>query len=223
MANSVKRSYRSDSREAGAGRTRAKVLEAGKHLFTRKGIDATTMAQIAERAGVSEATVYATVKSKSGLLHALMHDAIFGPRFQQAQQRLVGVVDPVEQIALTARVARAIYEGESAELSLLMKASAFSPELRKTQQAFEALRRDMQRERIDALFKAGRARPGLDKDTAAGVLWMFTGRDVYHKLVHESGWSPDKFQHWLEQTLLECLTDAAPPGTALPRDAPDVR
>lgn len=208
MPNSVKRTYTSDSRQIGAGRTRAKVLEAGKYLFSRKGIDATTVAQIAERAGVAEATVYSIVKSKSGLIHALIHDAIFGPRFRAAQERLVGVTDPVRRIALTAHVARAIYEGESAELSLLMKASAFSPELRKSQKAFETLRRDMQRERIDALFKAGRARKGLDKDTASSILWMFTGRDVYHKLVHESGWSPDQFQNWLEQTLLESLTDS---------------
>ena len=208
MAISVKRTYQSKRRDASADRTRAKVLEAGKYLFSRKGIDATTIAQIAERAAVSQATVYATVKSKSGLLHALMHEAIFGPRFQDAQKKLVGVVDPVEQIALTAHVARAIYEGESADLSLLMKASAFSPELRKTQQAFETLRRELQRGRIDALFKAGRAKPGMDKDTASSILWMFTGRDVYHKLVHESGWSPDKFQDWLEQTLLATLTDA---------------
>lgn len=209
MVRTVKRSYRSESRDAGASRTRARVLEAGKYLFSRKGIDATTIAQIAERAGVAEATVYSTVKSKSGLLRELMHDAIFGARFQAAQARLVGVTDPVRRIALTAHVARAIYEGESAELSLLMKASAFSSELRKTQQSFEALRRDMQRERIEALFEAGRARRGLDKDTAIAVLWMFTGRDVYHKLVHESGWSPDKFQDWLERTLLESLTDSA--------------
>jgi AcrR family transcriptional regulator len=208
MAISVKRTYQSTRREASADRTRANVLEAGRYLFSRKGIDATTIAHIAERAAVSQATVYATVKSKSGLLHALMHEAIFGPRFQDAQKKLVGVVDPVEQIALTAHVARAIYEGESADLSLLMKASAFSPELRKTQQAFETLRRELQRGRIDALFKAGRAKPGLDKDTASSILWMFTGRDVYHKLVHESGWSPDKFQDWLEQTLLATLTDA---------------
>jgi len=208
MASSVKRTYRSSSRDAAADRTRAKVLDAGRFLFSRRGIDATTIAQIAERAGVSAATVYATVKSKSGLLHALMHDAIFGPRFQEAQNRLASVADPVQQLVLSAHVARAIYEAESADLSLLMKASAFSPELRKTQQSFEAIRKEMQRTRIDALFRSGRARKGLDKDTASSVLWMFTGREVYHKLVHESGWSPDRFQAWLEQTLLTTLTES---------------
>ena len=203
----MSRSYKSATREARSEQTRAKVLEAGKHLFSRKGIDATTIAQIAKRAGVSQATVYATVRSKSGLLHALLHQAIFGPRFQEAQKRLVGVTDPVERIALTAQVARAIYEGESADLSLLIQASAFSPELRKTQQKFEDLRREMQRDRIEALYKSGRARKGLDKIAASNILWMLTGRDVYRKLVHESGWSPDKFEIWLRQTLVEALCD----------------
>ena len=208
MANYSKRSYRSASREEAAGLTRSKVLEAGKFLFSRKGIDATTIAQIAERAGVSEPTVYATVKSKAGLLQALFEEAIFGPRFQKAQAKLTGVTDPVERIAMTASVARAIYEAESAELSLLMKASAFSPGLVKSFQALDTMRRDMQRERIDALFKAGRARKGLDRETAATLLWMFTTRDIYHRLVHESGWSPAKFEQWLSRTLLETLTDS---------------
>jgi AcrR family transcriptional regulator len=208
--NAASRPYRSAKRAAGADHTRAKVLEAGKQLFSRRGIDATTIAQIAERAGVSEPTVYATVGSKSGLLHALMHEAIFGPRFQEALKRLEGITDPVERIGRTAQVARAIYEGESAELSVLLKASAFSPELHKTQQAFETMRREMQRDRIEALFRSGRARKGLDKATAGSILWMLTGRDVYHKLVHESGWSPDKFEKWLQQTLLDGLTDSRP-------------
>ncbi len=209
MTTSGKRSYRSEARAEAAERTRRRILEAGKFLFSRKGIDATTVAQIAERAGVSEPTVYATVKSKAGLLDALMHDAIFGPRFQQAQRQLDGVQDPVRRVALSAHVARAIYEGESAELSVLMKSSAFSPELRKTQQSFETLRRTMQRERIDDLFAAGRARAGLERERAAALLWMYTSRELYQKLVRESGWTPDDYQAWLEQTLRETLTDGA--------------
>lgn len=183
------------------------MLDAGRFLFGRKGIDATTIGQIAERAGVSQATVYATVKSKSGLLRELLQDAMFGPAFQAAQQQLQGVTDPVARIALTAQVARAIYEAESTELNVLMKSSAFSPELRKSHQAFEDLRREMQQERIEALFKARRARKGLTRDTAATLMWMYTGREVYNKLVRESGWTADQFQAWLQRTLLETLTD----------------
>lgn len=202
MASSVKRNYRSASRDESAERTRARIMEAGRVLFSRKGIDATTIAHIAERARVSQATVYATVGSKNGLLRALMEQAMFGPRTQDALKLVQSVNDPVERIALSARVARAIYEAQSGELDLLLQASAFSPELRKSQQDFEKLRREMQRERIDALFKAGRARKGLDRETAATLMWMYTSPEIFHKLVHESGWSPDDYERWLAHTLV---------------------
>lgn len=207
MKETGKRAYRSETRTDAAEHTRIKILEAGKFLFSRKGIDVTTIAQIAERAGVSVATVYATVKSKAGLLHAVMDEALFGPRFKLAQARLDGVKEPVRRLAMSAHVARAVYEGETAELSLLMKSSAFSPELRKTLQSFESLRRRMQEERIATLFAAKRARKGLTRDTAAALLWMMTSREVYQKLVHESGWTPDAYQDWLERALIETLTD----------------
>jgi AcrR family transcriptional regulator len=206
MANNGKRSYRSAARARSAEATRQRVLDAGKFLFSRRGIDATTIADIAQRARVSEPTVYSVVRSKAGLLELLMRDALFGPRFQQAFQALEGVNDPVRRIALTAHVARAIYEGETAELTLLMKSSAFSPALRKSQQAFEDLRRTMQRDRIEGLFKAGRARKGLSRQSAATLLWMLTSREVYQKLVHESGWTPAMYQEWLERALIEGLT-----------------
>jgi len=204
----MSRTYKSARRDSSAARTRARILEAGRHLFSRRGIDATTIAQIAARARVSEATVYATVQSKAGLLQALMHEAIFGPRFQEAQKRLTGLSDPVERIGLTARVARAIYEGESAELSLLFQASAFAADLRKTQLRFETLRREMQHDRIEALYQAGRAKAGLDKTSAADIMWLLTSREVYRKFVHESGWTPADYESWLTRTLVESLTDS---------------
>jgi len=38
-------------------------------------------------------------------------------------------------------------------------------------------------------------------------MWMFTSREVYDKLVHESEWTADRFQTWLGQTLIDPLTD----------------
>ncbi len=140
---------------------------------------------------MSVPTVYATLKSKTGILRELMREAIFGPRYAKAVEVLAHATDPVQSIALSAAIARAIYEGESAELSLLMNASAFSPELRKLQLEFEQIRLDLQRDRVEQLFEHARARKGLDREHARHVLWMLTSRDVYRMLVHESGWSAD--------------------------------
>jgi AcrR family transcriptional regulator len=199
------RSYSSKLRTQSADETRERILDASTLLFGRKGIDRVTIADIGARAGVAVSTVYATYKSKDGLLRALMQRSLFGPSFQAAQNLLAGITDAVELIALTSHVSRAIYASESSDLGLLRSASGFSPALKKMEREFERIRYDMQEARLRALFKAGKARRGLVFEEARRIMWMYTSRDVYRMLVQEGGWSPDRYQEWLSQTLLEAL------------------
>ena len=37
---------------------------------------------------------------------------------------------------------------------------------------------------------------------------MYTSRDIYRMLVHESGWTPDQYQSWLSDTLVTTLVDS---------------
>src|SRR5262245_61174303 len=146
-----KRSYRSELREQAAQDTRDRVLAAASALFGRRGIDAVTIGQIAERAGVSASTIYGLFKSKDGILQALMKTVLFGGRYQEALRKLEGESDPVRLIALTGSVARAIYEAESAELGPIRGVSAFSPAVRKLEQQFEEMRLAMQEDRLARL------------------------------------------------------------------------
>jgi AcrR family transcriptional regulator len=207
MSAQPRRRYVSAQRQDAAEATRARILEAARALFSERGIDKVTIAEVARRAGVAGSTVYALFASKSGILRALMQAALFGPGFQAAQRLLAGVDDPVKLIELTAGVARAIYEAESAELGVLRGASAFSADLRETEAEFEDLRREMQRPRLERLFAARRARRGLEFARAQQLLWMHTSRDIYRMLVHDSGWSPDEYQAWLARTLVEALVE----------------
>ncbi len=205
MPKSRKRQYVSELRNQAADVTKSRVLNAAKSLFVRHGIDGVTIAQIAEKADVATSTIYALYKSKDGILRGLMTAALFGSRFQEAQAQLEGVTDPVRLVMLSAHVARAIYEGESAELGLMRGASAFSPALRKLEQEFEKIRFEMQEERIRLLFAQSRQRSGLELDDARRILWMYTSRDVYRMMVHEGGWTPDRYQQWLSDTLVHAL------------------
>jgi AcrR family transcriptional regulator len=205
MSRPTRRQYISELRSQAAQATKDRVLKAAKTLFVRHGIDRVTIAQIAEMADVAESTVYALYKSKEGVLRGLMSAAVFGQRFQAARARLNGVTDPVRLIALTAHVARAIYEGESSELGLMRGASAFSPALRKLEQEFEKTRFEMQEERVRLLFARSKQAKGLTFDDARRILWMYTSRDVYRMLVHEGGWAPDRYQKWLSDTLVNAL------------------
>jgi AcrR family transcriptional regulator len=201
----ARRAYSSQLRSKSAEDTQRRILAAARALFGRKGIDRVTIADIGKRADVAASTVYAIYKSKDGILRALMEQALFGSAFQSAQQLLRGVDDPVELIALTSQVARAIYESEDSDLGLVRHASGFSPALRKLEREFERLRYDMQEERVRRLFQAGKARRGLTIDKARQILWMYTSRDVYRMLVQDSGWTPEQYQDWLSKTLLHTL------------------
>lgn len=185
--------------------TRARILETAKRLFSRDGIDKVTIAEIAAGADVAASTVYALFASKTGILRALMEGALFGPRFQSAHAQLEGVDDPVKLVELTPAVSRAIYESESLDLGVLRGASAFSAELRALEAELEERRREMQRDRLERLFAQGRARSDLDLAKARQIMWMYTSRDVYRMLVHESGWTPDEYQAWLSRTLVDAL------------------
>ncbi len=210
MSRKQKRQYVSELRSQSADATKDRVLNAAKALFARHGIDRVTIAQIAQKADVAASTVYALYKSKEGILRGLFRAALFGQRFLAAMAEFEGVTDPVKLIALTARVARAIYEGESSELGLLRGASAFSPAVRKLEQEFEKIRFEMQEERVRLLFAQSKQKKGLEFDQARRILWMYTSRDVYRMLVQESGWTPDRYQEWLSETLVNALVGGRP-------------
>lgn len=199
------RSYVSEVRKRAADSTKARVLHVAKTLFADRGIDRVTMAQIAKKAKVSLSTVFALYKSKEGVLRELMKSTLFGQRFQVEIGRLQGETDPVRLIALTANVARAIYEAESSDLGLVRGVSAFSPALRKLESEFEDLRFQMQKERVVLLFAQSKQTEGLSLDEARRILWMYTSRDVYRLLVHEGGWTPDRYQEWMSATLVNAL------------------
>jgi len=204
-----KRAYSSDLRAQSAEDTQRRILEAAKSLFGRLGIDKVTIAAIGKKAGVAGSTVYALYGSKDGILRVLMEQAFFGRGFQSAQELLRGENDPVKLIAMTPRVARAVYEGDASNLGLIRHASGFSPALRKIEQDFERIRYETQGPRVRSLFDAGKGRPGLSLEEARRILWMYTSREVYRMLVHEAGWTPDKYETWLSTTLLEAVVAPA--------------
>jgi len=220
MSRKATRRYVSQARSQAAEVTRERVLDAAKRLFADRGIDQVTIAQIAHKASVSLSTVYSLYKSKEGILRGLMRSTLFGPAFQTAFAKLRGENDPVRLIALTSAVARAIYESESSELGLMRGASLFSAALRRLEKEFEELRFEMQKEGVELLFAQSKQKAGLSMNEARRILWMYTSRDVYRLLVHEGGWTPQRYQRWLSNTLLNELVDQSS-AAASRRKKPD--
>lgn len=205
LAKTKKRSYKSLVRQRQAGDTRVRIVEATRELLQREGYAGMTIEAIARRAEVSAQSVYAIFKSKTGILIELLDQSTFGTDYEDAVRRALSASNPETRLRLAAPIARRIHDAQSAAFDLLRGAGVVAPELAKLEQERECLRYERQEGMITSLREAGRLRPGLDHSTARDIFWMLTGRDVYRMLVRERGWSSQKYQDWLADTLVQLL------------------
>jgi AcrR family transcriptional regulator len=205
LARIKKRTYRSQVRQRQAGDTRRRIVEATRELLQSEGYAGMTIEAIAQRAEVSAQSVYAIFKSKTGILIALLDQSTFGPNYEEIVLQARGATDPETRLRLAARVARQIRGAQSAAFDLMRGAGVVAPELAKLEQQRERLRYEGEENVITFLRDAGRLRPGLSHQTARDIFWMLTGGDVYRMLVRERGWSPQKYQDWLADTLVHSL------------------
>jgi AcrR family transcriptional regulator len=200
-----KRPYKSLVRQRQAGDTRKRIVDAARQLLQSEGYGGMTIEAIAQQAEVSAQSVYAIFGSKTGILTELLDQSTFGEQYEEAVRQALSAKDPETRLRLAACIARQIHEPLNAAFDLLRGAGVVAPELAKLEQQREDLRYERQERMIISLRDAGRLRQGLKHSTARDIFWMLTGRDVYRMLVRERGWSPQKYQNWLADTLVQSL------------------
>jgi len=210
MAKKPIRSYYSLVRSKQADETRARIAGAARKLILSRGFEAATVEAIADEAGVAVPTVYAVFGSKRRILAELVDRAAFGPVFQKLIGEAEHLPDPIARLRLTARIARQIYDGERAESELLRKARVVIPEIAARQDELECGRYEAQARTIENLVKSGQLNPSLTASEARDIQWTFTARDMYRLLVVERGWTADRYQQWLADTLISSLAVPKP-------------
>jgi AcrR family transcriptional regulator len=204
--------YKSLVRQRQAVDTRRRIVEATRQLLLRDGYAGMTIEAIAQRAEVSAQSVYGIFGSKTGILIELLNQSTFGPDYEDAVRRALSASDPETRLRLAAPIARQIHDAQSATFDLMRGAGVVAPELAKLEQEREGLRYERQERMIISLRDAGRLRAELSQRSARDIFWMLTGRDVYRMLVCERGWSPQKYQDWLADTLVRSLLTPGRPG-----------
>ena len=197
--------YKSPVRERQAADTRRRIVEATRQLLEEEGYAGMTIEAIARMAEVSVQSVYAIFKSKTGILTELLDQSTFGPEYEEAVRQALSAKDPESRLRLAAPIARQIHDAQRTTFDLLRGAGVVAPELAKLEQQRECLRYERQERMIISLRDAGSLRLSLDSTTARDIFWMLTGRDIYRMLVRERGWSSQKYQDWLADTLVRSL------------------
>jgi len=226
MTETVNESGSWPRRRARAAATRAQILRAATGLFLVHGYAATTMPAIAAAAGVSRATVFNSVGGKAAVLKASYDVAVVGdgepvPIFQRPEmQAMFAEPNPERTLVLYAAIIAGIGERISGLYEVFRAAAGADPEI-------AALWRQIQTERligatqfVTMLRAKAPLRPGLDPATAADIVWVHIDNGIYHRFVHERGWSPERFQAWFADTLNAQLFGRSVAPVAGPQPSP---
>jgi AcrR family transcriptional regulator len=209
------RRYVSPLRRDAAARTRQAVLDASRDLFAAQGYTATTVEEIARRAGVSKPTVFAAAGSKQAILKQLRDIALAGddepvPVAQRPWYReALDEPDPRRALCLYARNATVIHRRAADVHEVLRAAAASDKGLHGLWRASEDERRGGATIVIDALLQRTPLKPGLDRAAAIDIVWILTAGDIFWRLVRNRRWSHAQYQSWLGDTLCEQLLPLA--------------
>lgn len=206
------RGYSSPLRAQQAAATRRAVLDAARELFITQGYGATTIDQIAARAGVSKPTVFTAVGNKQTVLSAVRDVAMAGDDERVAvidrplAHRVRAEPDQRRAVELLAELVTVI-GSRYAEIDAVLRGAAHGgePGLRELWETSENQRLIGARVWVTTLAEKGPLREGLDVETAVDVLWLYMAPDLFHRLVHGRGWSAERFRAWLTETLCRVL------------------
>ena len=199
----------SPSRRERARATRLRITRAAYALFCRRGYAGTTMADIADAAGVAVQTVYFAFHTKGDLLSSTYDMAVLGDEEPAPPERQPWYMAAVAEPTVT-RALRWVVEGAGeierrvTPLDLAARAAAESdPDTARVWDHHEKMRAEGYREIVDLLRGKGELRPGLTPERATDLLLLFVGPAVYRSLVMDRAWSHREWVDWTTATLLE--------------------
>jgi AcrR family transcriptional regulator len=207
----VKRSYDASGRRARARARRRAVVVAAMALFERDGFRPTTIAAVAERAGVSAESIYKGFGTKAALAKAVFDFVIAGddepvPVWRRPEADAVRAEPDVRRKVMLYARGLAARQQRSAKVQLLIRDGGH------TDETLAALWRQLLAERLTGmtmlaghLVESGQLRQGIELDEARDVLWTYTAVELYELLVLERGWALDRYAEWVGQAITAAL------------------
>lgn len=207
-------------RAESARRTRRAITEAATGLFVRDGYAATTIAAIADEAGVAVQTVYAVFGNKPAIMAEVVDQSIAGddaPVVVNARAWMRDVWEAPtgeERLRAYAGAVLRIMQGAADVLIALDQAASADPELRALATTTEDRRRAGAAAVIDSVRSVTPLRAGLGRTEAVDVLWLLNSPMVFQHLTGRAKWSAQRYERWLADTLCrELLPSGLPPDT----------
>lgn len=211
MTKPVKRRYNSARRREQAGETRLRIIRAAHELFVDAGYGRTTIAQVAERAGVAVETVYAVFGNKPRLLHEVWDVAVGGDDQDVQLHERAEVVAVRAETDLARRLRRlavfntAVSRRSAPIMVALRGAAAGDP-------AAAEMLTEIDRQRLDAMSlhareAAATGQLAVTRAQCRDILWSTTDGALWHRLVAGRKWSDRRYAEFLGNLWVAALVD----------------
>jgi AcrR family transcriptional regulator len=191
---------------------RRAVIEAARSLFLEGGYATTTVAAISRRSEVPEPTVYRLFSSKVGILKGLLDVSIAGDDEQvavterPAVRSLLDDTDPHRVLAGFAAVTTEINRRTNDLYAVLTHAADSDTEAARLIEGLRSQRDRGQAHLVHALHRKRKLRTGLTARAATDIVHALMSPEVYRLLVTDRGWTPERYQHWATDLLIQQLT-----------------
>jgi AcrR family transcriptional regulator len=213
MASSVKRAYDTRRREAQARQTQRHIADTARELFIERGYIATSIRDIAERAGVSVQTIYnAFEDGKAAVFRRVMDILVVGDdepiamNERPGYQAMFETRDAKTLLSIAVELSVALYRRMEPLIPTIRAAVASDSSLAEDwranygQNRYEGITAGTAR-----LAELRALRPGVDAARAADIIWAVLSLENYEALVVERGWTPDEYAVWAADALRATL------------------
>lgn len=206
-SSAARRTYTSPLRAERAADTRRRITAAALELFAGQGFADTTVAAIAERAGVSAQTVYATFGTKGAIIGGLLGQLEDAAGAAEWRARIAGEPDPRRKLAAFAAWTCAMLSTSRAVIAAAEHAAS-DPAIQDLRARGDLHRRRALEGLVAEIAAAGALRPGLSKAKAVDRAWMLTGVELYFAATAGCGWTETEYTDWLAGLLRQQLLDS---------------
>lgn len=204
-----RRPYDSRARKEQAARNRDAALDAAQRLFLERGYAGTSIASIAQEAGLSVQTIYKVFGTKSGLVKAIYFRGLLGkgddPVYERSDAMREREDDPRAIMrnwgALTTEVASVV-----SPIRLLMRSAALAdPEMEDLLRETDQDRLERMRHHARFLKERRYLREGVTLKEATDVLWTCSSVEIYDLLVVQRGWPTPRFARFVADFMITAL------------------
>ena len=208
MVGDVKgrRRYHSPLRAEQADGTRRRVLAAARELFLARGYAGTTVAAVAQAAGVSPDTIYVSLGGKQGLLEGVLSlarsDTEDPAQRDQAHRRdeLGGLADPHQRLQRLIELSCQTLARISPVHAVLRGAADGHPFAAGLSARMLELRLQLQADNLETSL-GNSLRPGLTFKQAAEHYSALLSPELYHLLTVERRWTTRRYAAWVNNLL----------------------